>query len=103
MDKRPIYDISIDPAYQEGENELGWDETAFTSDPAIMVKGMAYKSQAPKQLFADKKKYRVTAPAMIPMDIYRSDEDGDYERGINMPTTAMSKRPSMNQRNSKTL
>lgn len=31
------------------------------------------------------------------------DEDGDYERGINMPTTAMSKRPSMNQRNSKTL
>ena len=79
MDKRPIYNVSIDPEFQEGDNELGWDETAFTSDPAIMVKGMAYKSQAPKQIFADKKKYRVTAPAMIPMDIYRSDEDGEYD------------------------
>jgi len=44
-----------------------------------MVKGMAYKSQVKKQMYIDEKKYRVTAPAMIPMDIYRNDEDGEYE------------------------
>ena len=79
MDELPIYNITIDPEYQTGENELGWDETAITTDPAIMLKGMAYKSHAPKQMFADEKKYRITAPAMIPMDIYRADEDGEYE------------------------
>ena len=77
MDKLPIYEVSINP--EDGDNEdLGWNETAFTANPAVMVKGVAFKSQK-KQVFADEKKYRVTAPAMIPMDIYRSDEDGEYE------------------------
>jgi hypothetical protein len=43
-----------------------------------LVKGVAFKSQA-KSHFADEKKYRITAPAMIPMDIYRRDDDmGEY-------------------------
>lgn len=79
MENLPIYEVSINPEYRTGEEELGWTETAFTADPAILVKGMAYKSQTKKQIFADEKKYRITAPAMIPMDIYRSDEDGEYE------------------------
>ena len=76
--ERPIYDASIDPELQQGDNELGIDMIAFTSDPAIMVKGVAFKS-AKKSHFADDKKYRITAPAMIPMDIYRHDEDGEYD------------------------
>ena len=78
MDELPIFEVTIDPEFQKGENELGLDAIALTNDPAIMVKGIAFKSQK-KELFADDKKYRITAPAMIPMDIYRRDEDGEYE------------------------
>lgn len=78
MEELPIFEASIDKEYQKGENELGMDEIAFTSDPAVMVKGVAFKADK-RELFADPKKYRITAPAMIPMDIYRNDEDGEYE------------------------
>lgn len=78
MEELPIFEASIDKEYQKGENELGMDEIAFTSDPAVMVKGVAFKADK-RELFADAKKYRITAPAMIPMDIYRNDDDGEYE------------------------
>lgn len=78
MDELPIYEATIDPKYGTSDEDLGIDMIAFTSDPAILVKGVAFKSQK-KAHFADDKKYRITAPAMIPMDIYRSDEDGEYE------------------------
>jgi hypothetical protein len=73
----PIYKITIDPEYSDGEN-LGIEQIAFTSNPAIKVKGLAF-SNVTKHFFADELKYRVTAPAMIPMEIYRKDdEEGDY-------------------------
>jgi hypothetical protein len=73
----PIYKITIDDEYSDGEN-LGIEMIAFTNMPAIKVKGLAFNSEK-KMLFADDVKYRITAPAMIPMDIYRRDsEDGDY-------------------------
>ena len=73
----PIYKITIDPEYSDGE-DLGIEQIAFTSNPAIKVKGMAF-SQSQKLLFADDLKYRITAPAMIPMEIYRrDDESGEY-------------------------
>jgi len=73
----PIYKITIDEEYSDGEN-LGIEMIAFTNMPAIKVKGLAFSSEK-KMLFADDVKYRITAPAMIPMDIYRRDsEDGDY-------------------------
>ena len=73
----PIYKITIDPKYSDGE-DLGIEQIAFTSNPAIKVKGMAF-SQSQKLLFADDLKYRITAPAMIPMEIYRrDDESGEY-------------------------
>ena len=73
----PIYKITIEDEYADGEN-LGIEMIAFTNMPAIKVKGMAFNSEK-KMLFADDVKYRITAPAMIPMDIYRRDsEEGDY-------------------------
>lgn len=73
----PIYKITIDPEYGDGE-ELGIEQIAFTDSPAVKVKGMAF-SNVEKRFFSDNLKYRVTAPAMIPMEIYRrDDESGDY-------------------------
>lgn len=73
----PIYKITIEDEYSDGEN-LGIEMIAFTNLPAIKVKGMAFGSEK-KLMFTDDVKYRITAPAMIPMDIYRrSDEDGEY-------------------------
>ena len=78
MEDFPTYKITIDEAYNDGAQPLGVDAIAFTSNPAVLVKGVAFKSQA-KSHFADEKKYRITAPAMIPMDIYRNDDDmGEY-------------------------
>ena len=71
----PIYKITIDPEYSDGE-ELGIEQIAFTSTPAIITKGMAFDEHK-KLFFSDDLKYRVVAPAMIPMEIYRNDEDGD--------------------------
>ena len=73
----PIYKITIEDEYADGEN-LGIEMIAFTNMPAIKVKGLAFSSEK-KMMFADDVKYRITAPAMIPMDIYRRDsEEGDY-------------------------
>lgn len=78
MEDLPTYKITIDETYNDGEQPLGVDAIAFTANPAVLVKGVAFKSQA-KSHFADEKKYRITAPAMIPMDIYRNDSDmGEY-------------------------
>jgi len=71
----PIYKITIEPEYSDGE-ELGIEQIAFTSTPAIVTKGMAFDEHK-KLFFSDDLKYRVVAPAMIPMEIYRNDEDGD--------------------------
>lgn len=76
MMKLPIYKITIDPEYSDGE-DLGISQIAFTANPAIKVKGMAFSSQE-KKYFADDIKMRIAAPALIPMEIYRCDEDGEY-------------------------
>ena len=79
MVDKEIYKITIDPAYSEDGQELGIEQVAFTSKPAVIVKGMAFNLQEPKEMkFVDDKKYRIVAPAMIPMDIYRKDEGGEY-------------------------
>jgi hypothetical protein len=71
----PIYKITIDPEYSDGE-ELGIEQIAFTSTPAILTKGMAFDEHK-KLFFSDDLKYRVVAPAMIPMEIYRNDENDE--------------------------
>jgi hypothetical protein len=72
----PLYKITIDEEYSEGE-DLGIDMIAFTSKPAVMVKGLAFKS-AEIFHFKDEPKMRIVAPAMIPMNIYRNDEGEEY-------------------------
>ena len=77
MDELPKYKITIDDEYNDGSEPLGLDAVALTSTPAIIVKGVAFSDQ--KRTFSDDKKYRITAPAMIPKDdIYRKDEGGEY-------------------------
>lgn len=78
MEELPKYKITIDEEYNDGVEPLGIDQIAFTANPAVLVKGVAFSSQK-KLSFADDKKYRITAPAMIPMEIYRRDEEmGEY-------------------------
>jgi hypothetical protein len=72
----PLYKITIDEEYSEGE-ELGIDMIAFTSKPAVMVKGMAFKA-VENFFFKDEPKMRIVAPAMIPMNIYRNDQGEEY-------------------------
>ena len=79
MTELPIYTITIDPEYAEGGEDLGIEAIAFTSKPAIKVKGMAFNQQTKALAFKDGLKYRITAPAMIPMEIYRKDDDTDEE------------------------
>lgn len=70
-----IYTILADP----DNEETGIDAIAFTEDPAILIKGMAFKNQTKKHLFKDDVKMRIVAPAMVPSVIYRLDEkDGEY-------------------------
>lgn len=76
-DKLPTYKITIDPAYSDGE-DLGVEQIAFTSRPAIKMKGLAFSAVEKKKFFTDDVKMRIAAPAMIPMEIYRADEDGEY-------------------------
>lgn len=75
-----IYTISISQGFETKEDEeLGIDAIAFTKSPAIQIRGMAFTQQTPKSLrFADDKKYRIVAPAMIPMQIYRNDNGEEY-------------------------
>ena len=72
----PKYKITIDEAYGDGE-DLGISQIAFTATPAIKVKGMAFSSNE-KRYFTDDIKMRIAAPALIPMEIYRCDDDGEY-------------------------
>lgn len=78
----PTYKITIDPEYAEDGQDLGIEQIAFTATPAIKVKGMAFNSQAKPLFFNDELKYRVTAPALIPMEIYRFDEDTKEEYNV---------------------
>lgn len=77
MSNLPKYTITIDDEYSDGE-DLGWTKTAFTNRPAIRIKGMAFSAdiEHTEMFFADKLKYRIAAPAMIPSTIYRN-QDGE--------------------------
>lgn len=72
------YKITIDDAFYEGE-ELGMSMIAYTAQPAILTKGFAFQASTPKNFyFQDDLKYRIVAPVMIPMDIYRCDSNEEY-------------------------
>ena len=76
IENLPLFQITIDPEYSEG-NELGIEQVAFTSKPAVKIKGMAFNAHNQFH-FADEPKMRIVAPAMIPMEIYRNDDGEKY-------------------------
>lgn len=75
----PNYKITIDEEYKEGEEDLGWDVTAFTAKPAIQIKGMAFSATNKPMCFKDSVKMRIAAPAIIPAEIYRYDSETEEE------------------------
>lgn len=79
MKELPIYTISIEDKYKDGEEDLGINQIAFVKEPAIKIKGMAYTAvdKSSFQIYADKLKYRITAPIMVPSTIYRNDGNGE--------------------------
>jgi len=79
MAKLPRYQITIDPQYAEDDKDLGIDMIAFTSNPAIIVKGVAFNSHVKPLYFKDDVKMRIVAPMLIPMQIYRKDKEDGYE------------------------
>jgi hypothetical protein len=67
--------ITIDDKYSDGE-DLGMENIAYTSKPAIMIKGMAFSSNQSKEFkFRDELKMRIAAPIMVPGQIYRNDTE----------------------------
>jgi hypothetical protein len=78
-DNLPIYKITIDPEYSENGEDLGIEAIAFTSTPAIKVMGHAFNSHVKPMIFKDNVKYRIVAPALIPMEIYRKDDEDGKE------------------------
>lgn len=80
----PKFKITIDEEYSELGQDLGIEMIALTSRPAIFTKGFAFSSDLPKEkmTFNDNLKYRIGAPMMVPMEIYRNDgpdmEDSEY-------------------------
>lgn len=75
----PHYKITIDEEYSEDGRSLGIDMIAFTAKPAIITKGFAFSQDEVKKLFfTDALKYRICAPVMIPMEIYRCDSNEEY-------------------------
>jgi hypothetical protein len=78
MDKLRRYQISIDPSLSDGK-KLGIDMVAYTDNPAILVKGLAFDG-VKKLKFTDSLRGRVAAPVLIPdIAIPREDESGYYE------------------------
>lgn len=74
----PTFEVSIDEIHSEGEN-LGIDLISNVKTPAVKIKGVAFSNNDHfKYCFSDEKKFRIAAPALIPDDIYRNDEDGEY-------------------------
>jgi hypothetical protein len=72
IDGLPVYEVVIDDNI-----ETGIDMIAFTVNPAIQFKGLAF-SEHKNLWFEDNLKKRITAPAMIPRTIYRNDGGEEY-------------------------
>ena len=77
MESNDIFKITIDPEYSTNGEDLGIEQVAFTAKPAVKIKGMAFASHY-TEFSVDEPKMRIAAPVLIPMEIYRNDEMGEY-------------------------
>jgi hypothetical protein len=77
----PRYNITIEPQNDGEEDILGISQIAYTSNPAIVTKGVYFNEIKKEMSFTDTLKLRVAAPAIIPdLPIYRKDDEmGEYE------------------------
>ena len=73
--------ISIKDINGNINEDLGIELISFVKNPAIMIKGLAFNSHQQKKIkfSTDEIKMRIIAPAMIPMDIYRFEEEENEE------------------------
>lgn len=62
---------------QTDRDDLGVQKIAFTKNPAIVIKGVAFAAEVP-QMKADAPKMRICAPVLVPGEIYRKSEGGHY-------------------------
>lgn len=87
MSTLKVYDLSVDEKFKKDAEEqgkkLGWSGTAFTSRPAIKVKGLMYSLETRDLFYSDSEKMRLAAPLIIPMENFRKgtekDENGKLE------------------------
>lgn len=85
MKKLPKFNIKSD------EPEAGISKVSFVAEPAIKLRGLAFKNDIQHQCFKDDIKNRIVAPALIPdIDIYRRDEDG-FEYYVSFTTEEIDK------------
>lgn len=69
----------IDTDFLEDNEKYGIKNIAFTGNPAIKLVGLALTDVEKQLIFQDEKKMQVCAPLLVPMKIYRYDnESGEY-------------------------
>lgn len=69
----------IDTDFLEDNEKYGVKNIAFTGNPAIKLVGLALTDVEKQLIFQDEKKMQVCAPLLVPMKIYRYDnESGEY-------------------------
>lgn len=84
--KREVYNITIDKILAAKNKQIGINQIAYTDNPAIEIKGLAFSSQVETPVLqkgdyliskfnsVDTMKMRVASPALIPnKEIYRKD------------------------------
>lgn len=56
--------------------DLGVQKIAFTKNPAIVIKGVAFSADIQAEVSRDETKMRIAAPVLVPGEIYRKSQGG---------------------------
>lgn len=87
MSELKTWIIGTDKDEEDGE-KIEWNQTAFTANPAVKVKGLAFSMEKMKQMrFVDEPKMRIAAPMVIPMTIYRKGDEKEGEEDYEVEFT----------------
>lgn len=74
-----ILKVTIDEEFQTGDEDLGVSLISYTATPAILQRAVNFSEQINRAFqFKDDVKMRIAGPILIPMDIYRNDDWGEY-------------------------
>ena len=74
------YVATIDEEFIDPDEKAGVNRITITDNPAVRIKGYAFKHSTKLETFNDESKMRIAAPILIPMEIYRraDEEDADH-------------------------